>query len=315
MRNGNNRLPLVTVAGAFQNGKSTLVNCLLDDQYAPMGKGLRTTTCCSYFRYGEAEVATLVHGKTGKEEVLDRREVIFDPAFSCTGKDYIEITCWKPLLQKAVLADTPGFEANKQDDEAAMSAIHDSDIVVFVHDTKQLDESARHILDMVQDEGKRLLFLLNCKDESYWHPQDNKNAKLAQVLEAQLAEMGWDYFLIRIQGRTVWPCNPLFAWYALGHLQRNLDNQNEQVRKDAEEQIDSIQFFCKKQSRKDPGWTGVKSKELLLNASGILEIRRIIENAAMDPVMRLCADPVGEILALTKQWATQIEASFQQERS
>lgn len=309
MINGNNRLPLVTIAGAFQNGKSTLVNCLLDDQYAPMGKGLRTTACCSYFFYGEAEIAKLVHeGK--KEEVLERREIIFDPSFTCSGKDHLEISCWKPLLQKAVLADTPGFEANKQDDEAAMYAIKNSEIVVFVHDTRQLDESARQILSMVRKEGKRLLFLLNCKDEQHWHPADKKNMDLAQVLENQLAEMGWNESLLCIQGRKVWTCNPVFAWYALGHLQRDLDNCNESIRKDAETQIDTIKFFCKKQSKKDSGWTDVKIKELLLATSGILEIRRAIENAAMVPIINLCTNPMGELKALTEKWSAQIKTHF-----
>lgn len=308
----NMNLPLVTVAGAFQNGKSTLINCLLDDQYAPMGKGVRTTACCSYFRYGEAEVATLVHGETGKEEVLERREVIFEPAFSCTGKDHLEITCWKPLLQKVVLVDTPGFDANKEDDEAARYAIRHSDIVIFVHDTRQLDDPARKILKMVQGEGKHLLFLMNCKDDQNWHPANSRNMRVAETLEAQLQEMGMDDALLRIRGRCVWNCNPLFAWYALGHLQRDLDCRDESVRSDAEDKIDRILFFCRKQVKKDPDWNSKPQKEQLLSASGILEIRRCIESSAATIISNIRLNPAGEARILTDKWAARLQAMFRQ---
>lgn len=312
MKLNNDNLPQTTVAGAFQNGKSTLINCLLDDQYAPMGKGTRTTACCSYFLFGEAEIATFVHGDTGKEEVLDRREDIFDPAFSCTGKDYLKITCWKPLLQKVILVDTPGFDANKEDDEAARNAVRKSEIVIFVHDTRQLDESARQILKTIQREGKHLLFLMNCKDDLHWHPSDEKNMHLAGVLENQLQEMGLDDSLLRINGRRVWNCNPVFAWYALGHLQRDLDHKDEGIQKDADDMIEKIHHFCKKQCKKDPTWMDKNQKDLLLSASGILDIRRCIENAAATILTNVCLNPSGEVRILTDKWASQLQAMFRQ---
>lgn len=306
-------LPQTTVAGPFQNGKSTLINCLLDDQYAPMGKGLRTTACCSYFLYGEAEVATLVHdGDEAKREVLERREKIFEPAFSCTGKDYLEITCWKPLLQKVVLVDTPGFDANREDDEAARNAVQNSDIVIFVHDTRQMDDSSRKILNTIKSEGKHLLFLMNCKNEMHWLPDHDKNQQIAATLESQLHEMGMDDSLLRIDGKCVWPCNPVFAWFALGHLQRDLDHRDEGTRKDAEDLIDKIQYFCKKQSQKDPTWANRNQKEQLLSASKIPEVRRCIENAAATIFTSISLNPGGEVRILTDKWDAQLQAMFQQ---
>ncbi len=300
-----NRVPKIAVVGAFQNGKSTLVNCLLDDKYSPMGKGVRTTACCTYFLYGEAEIAKLCHGVTQKSEILDRREAIFGSGFSCDGSDYLEISCWKPILQKAILIDTPGFDANKRDDEAAQDAINKSDIIIFVHDARQLDDCAFRILKRIQRAGKRLLCLMNCTNPQNWHPSDKWNLEISRVIESQLSEIGYDSSLIRIQERKVWTCNPVFAWYALGHLQRDLDSNQESVKSDAKDLFDDVMYFCKKRK-----WAHAEQKKQLLTASGVLEIRRIIENSSMASLWNLCKSPFDEVRALTEKWTLVLKNVF-----
>lgn len=300
--NGVHRSIVVTVVGAFQNGKSTLVNCLLDDKYAPMGNGTRTTACCTYFRYGAAEIAKLFH--SAKEvHILERREAIFESSFKCCGTDWLEISCWKPILQKAILVDTPGFDANEEDDAVAQNAIDKSDIVIFVHDARQLDDCAFRILRNIQDSGKRLLFLMNCKNQQNWHPSDKKNLEIAQVIESQLSENGFDASLIRINGRKVWPCNPLFAWYALGHLQRDLDSGQENVKNDANDLMDDIKHFCKKKK-----WKNLyEQKEQFMTGSGILEVRDTIERASMASLWYLCGNLNAELQALTETWSARLK--------
>ena len=295
-------LPKIAVVGAFQSGKSTLVNCLLDGKYAPMGKGLRTTACCTYFLYGEAETVKLFHGDLQKSEVLDRREAIFGPDFTCGGTDFLEISCWKPILQKAVLIDTPGFDANGEDDTVAGKAIRKSDIIVFVHDAKQLDDCDLRILKDIREAGKRLLFLMNCNNRQNWHPDDEGNRRVSEAIEAQLSDIGFDAPLIRIQGRQVWAFNPVFAWYALGDLQRDLDSNLQNVRNDAEALTGDISAFCKKRK-----WEPSVQKERLLSGSGVLEIRRAIEDAAMAPLWELYTNRTAELQALTRKWSTRMK--------
>jgi hypothetical protein len=290
------KLPQTVVAGEFQNGKSTLINCLLDDKYAPTGNGLRTTGCCSYFRYGEAEVARLV-SRSGTEKFLDRREDIFDSSFDCFPSDHLEITCWKPLLQHAVLADTPGFGVDSCDDRTAEEAVEHSDIVLFLHASTALSESAVRMLQLFREKGKHLFFLFNCKDESKWDPASPKNQEICQIIEAQLRGMGILDALIPIGGKKVWPCNPLWAWYALGHLQRDLDSPFENVREDAQEKIESIYSFCKKRKLPLQG-----NKQQLLRMSGLLEIRRSVEQVASTLMGNMISDSAGEIRNLTGNW-------------
>lgn len=73
--------PVVAIVGGFQIGKSTLVNCLLDDRYAPTGKGLRTTAASTLFRYGEAEEVWLFHGNNpaGERLAIRFRNGIIEP--------------------------------------------------------------------------------------------------------------------------------------------------------------------------------------------------------------------------------------------
>jgi len=293
--------PQVTVAGCFQNGKSTLLNCLLDDKYAPMGKGVRTTACCSRFFYGEAEIVKLVHDDIGKEEVLDRIEAIFQQDFRCSPQDHIEITCWKPLLKRIVLVDTPGFDANQVDDHIAQTALEKAAFILFLHDSRQLDQCSIRILQFLRSQGKRILFLMNCKNEQHWAPQDPANDKIRKTLEVQLKEIGMIDSLLPIQECLVWPCNPVFSWYAQGHLQRDLDNRDDSIRKDAEELLESIDYFCKKKK-----WSASVQKDTLLKHSGILEIRKAVEEAAITPLKMACNNPMAEIKTLAELWSNRI---------
>ena len=294
------KVPQTVVAGEFQNGKSTLINCLLDDKYAPTGNGLRTTGCCSYFRYGEAEIAKLIR-RTGEEIILDRREDIFDSAFTCKQSDYLEITCWKPLLERAVLVDTPGFGVDYGDDMIAAEAIEKSDIVLFLHASTALGERARAMLQLFREKGKHIVFLFNCKDESKWEPSAPKNQEICRNIEAQLKTMGLFDSIIQVGGNKVWPCNPLWAWYALGHLQRDLDSPFSNVKEDAEEKLDSIDYFCRKKQLPQKG-----NKQLLLQMSGVLEIRRCVECVSATLMGNMINDPVGEVRNLTGNWLARI---------
>lgn len=275
------KLPKITIAGEFQNGKSTLVNCLLGAKYAPTGHGCRTTSCCTHFLYGETNTAPRqIYGATPSE-------------------NYLEVTCNRPILKDAILIDTPGFDANNDDDEAAKDAIRKSDIIIFVHGFGQLGEKSFRILKTIQSAGKRILFLMNCMDKLHWDPQNKKNMELIDIIESQLSSAGIDASLIRIQERKVWPVNPIFAWYATGRLEWDLHSPNKETRKDAEELIDDIQFFCKKKK-----WQ--YSLQKLETESGIPEIRRVIEEAAIMPLKELCENMEQELQALTERWTSRL---------
>ncbi len=226
--------PVVAIVGGFQIGKSTLVNCLLDDRYAPTGKGLRTTAASTLFRYGEAEEAWLFHGDNPQGERLARRQDVFDPSREVAPDDWFRISAWKPVLQNVDIVDTPGYNAQDADDKSASAAIAASSVVVIVQAAKTMDDLCRAIVREACVPGKRCLFLLNCTNPECWSPDDPHNAEICAAIEAELTSMGVSDFFLRIGERLVHPVNALWAWYATGQSSRDLQSPEETVRHNAE---------------------------------------------------------------------------------
>ena len=237
--------PVVAIVGGFQIGKSTLVNCLLDDRYAPTGKGLRTTAASTLFRYGESEEAWLFHGNNPDGGRLARRQDVFDPSRVVGPDDWFRISAYKPLLQFIDVVDTPGYNAHDGDDKSASAAIAASSVVVIVQEAKAMGDVCRKIVREACVPGKCCLFLLNCTNPECWSPDDPQNAEIGSAIEAELASMGVADFFLRVGERLVHPVNALWAWYATGQLSRNLDSPDERVRRDAERVEKRIRCYAK----------------------------------------------------------------------
>ncbi|MGI5868156.1 MAG: dynamin family protein [Kiritimatiellia bacterium] len=297
---GTQKTPVAVVAGAFQNGKSTLVNCLLDGNYARMGQGCRTTVCCTRFVYGEAEEARLFRGlDDASGTVLERREDIFAPSFKVSGEDCIEIACWKPMLKRVGLIDTPGFDATTEDDATAKRALAEADIVLIVHGAKGLDEPTRRLAQEVFQSGKKAFFLCNCMTFDNWSPADKANVDICESIAAELDSMGVSSMLVPIENRLAWPCNPLWAWYAMGHLQRGLDSASKEEQDDARAAVRRIQGYW---SEEHP----TIDKRAILEASGILPVRRALEDIAGSLSDAFCQDPGKDVKALASAWMRRI---------
>lgn len=261
--------PAVAIVGGFQIGKSTLVNCLLDDRYAPTGKGLRTTAASTLFRYGEAEEAWLFHGDNPDGERLARRQDVFDPSREVGPDDWFRISAYKPVLQYVDVVDTPGYNAQDADDKSASAAIAASSVVVIVQAAKTMDDVCRAIVREACVPGKRCLFLLNCTNIECWSPDDTHNAEICAAIEAELASMGVADYFLRIRERLVHPVNALWAWYATGQSARDMDSPDERVRKDAERAERQIRRYAKDElGIEDP------SPSAIMERCGFPELRR-----------------------------------------
>ena len=275
----------VAVCGDFQGGKSTLVNCLLDDKYCQTGKGgggLRTTPCSTIFSYDQVEIAEWIR-QGRRHQLFDRREDIFDASKFSPGKnDWVEITCWKPLLENINLVDTPGFDANHADDMKAEEAIKASDYIVFLHSSgKTLSQQSIDKLKKIVGLGKEFFFIYNCLPKNgilSWNPNNENNKKKYGEILSQLDSLGLSKYIIPIEREKIFPCNPIFAWYAMGHLQRDLDSKDLQEKGDAESYIEDIAEFWKTlkgRFREKKLATKIDKKELL-ELSGVVEIRKAI---------------------------------------
>lgn len=269
--------PLLAVVGEYQQGKSTLINCLLDDPYAPTGKGLTTTKALSYYRFGEAEEAWISRDNGKSREQLTRREILYDQneleSMGWAGHNRIEITCWKPLLARIDLLDTPGFNAYEQDDRLALTGVEEADTLAVVVADKQLSSSEIRLLDEIVRRRKRYVVIVNCRTFEHWDPEHETNIDICSEISAQLMSKG--HQPIDIGGHpAIWPCNLLWAWHALGHLWRETDLLDDSRGNDAKMKMKMINAHFKDSSRYEHP---PKPRELM-SFSKFLTIRKAIES-------------------------------------
>lgn len=199
----------ITIAGRFQQGKSTLLNCLLEGEFAETGNGLRTTACNTVYRYGTQFRKQFIRhdGKIFQE--IPGEKKTFHP------DDRVEVEIPHELLQTVSLIDTPGKNADAKDDDMAANAIEKTDAVLLLLAEKTLGACDMEILQTCRRKNKRVIMLFNCKNNEIWHPAEEQNQKLCEVIEAQVKNAGLDRLLLNTFGKNVFPCNLYWAWCAL----------------------------------------------------------------------------------------------------
>ena len=104
----------IGVVGEFQNGKSTFVNCLLDDLVARTGGyGLSVTSTNTVYEYGNVQNVSYL----SNSEILGNCRLVdfLNGDFGPLGVEKVVVSLWKPVLNKINIIDTPGFNANEVD--------------------------------------------------------------------------------------------------------------------------------------------------------------------------------------------------------
>lgn len=259
----------VVVVGRFQTGKSTLINCLLDERIAPTGgKGVATTQIQTIYQYGQRfmlEVAK--HG--AKAGVQDWLETDFRPDDFIYGAEGFEsiaaakVSLWKPLLQHVNLIDTPGIDANEQDTGRAMIALDKADFVLVLLENHGMRDSELHLLSEIRERCLPFSVIVNCRinEGKFWHP--GHNAEIVEDIETQLANHGITPVPVT-GGKSVWPCNLIWFWHSTSKLY--CDDMAEKTNED-------IWYFFREQIR--PRKT--VPANLTQKESNFLELRRFLE--------------------------------------
>ena len=281
-------VPLCVIVGGYQCGKSTLVNCLLDGVYTPMGRGVATTRHNLRFSYGEREGAW-VFPQAGEARELGSREELFAQEGSFSPGDVFCITAWKPLLQRVKLVDTPGFGECEEVDRIGNQALEEAELAILVMGSgKSLDETTRNYLRRLYDQGKKGMVLFNCTNEQRPSPQENE--EICQVVSDELLEAGVADCLLPIEGKLVYPVNALWAWYALGYLQREAPRRARAIDRYWEEE----------------GLDIAAGRDGILEASGVLKVRKTLENWLDFSVDHLVHNHSQELSAWISRWRKEI---------
>ncbi len=256
--------PRIGVLGSFQNGKSTLVNCLLGDFVARPGSGLSTTKRITNYRFGEVN-KVIGYTQDGSAEELSLKNFLEqdNPKFIS-----FDIEMWKPILEKVTIVDTPGFNANEADTNTLEKSLYEISYAIFViNNNKAVGAAELDLLDMLNDYRIPFVIVMNCTDTYKWAPFHEENINLAKDNEGRMQILGfqWD---ASIEEQHIHISN--FAWFSYAT------------------DILSKQMYWEKELHTEFGTFSIMNmmaqKEFsfdsksLIEASGILPIRHFLSN-------------------------------------
>ncbi len=197
----------VGILGEFQSGKSTLINCLLENRIALSGNGISTTKqIVKYFYSDKISIRNINKTNSPIKRLKDfSRLKISDKDF------YYEIGLPSPILKEIELWDTPGLNADERDDEVAAYCLDELDYVIILIGGHRgaLTTSEKKLIGMVSNKNIPYIVVFNFQESSNiaWDTYSKRNDSLRKNL---LAEM-------KILGSTktfILPINTAWFWYS-----------------------------------------------------------------------------------------------------
>lgn len=231
----------VGIVGAFQNGKSTFVNCLLDDLVARTGgEGVSVTSVNTKYVYGEMQSVTylsrsrVVHRTTLKEFIETKKFPM--------SVDEIYVTLWKPILRKINVIDTPGFNANEEDSSMAISSLNGVDVAIVVINNRGLSSVELTIIKKLKERNIPFYILMNCMNVGgkSWLPESNFNKEKCDNIIASLETK--NLIPQKINGQAIWIANFLWFWYVSEQYQCDMGDKRETL-------LDDIECYARKNDR------------------------------------------------------------------
>ncbi len=160
---------LVTVMGEFSSGKSSFVNAFLGHEIAATGI-TPTTATINVVKYGRERGGRII-GHDGSVRTLDVEELYealhaLEPE-AVRAIERVEILFPLPLLERVNIVDTPGLNSIvPEHEEVARGFISRADAVIWVFTAGQGGKaSERAALESIRGEGKRVLGVLNKRDQ------------------------------------------------------------------------------------------------------------------------------------------------------
>lgn len=224
----------IGIIGCFQNGKSTCVNCLLDDVVARTGDGLSTTSINTIYTYGDIqEVNYYSNNRIVKTSQLNE---FLQMSEYPEGVDRIVVTLWKPLLKDINLVDTPGFNANETDDATALASLDGIDAAIVVVTNKGISTKENEIIVELYKRNIPYFLLMNCVEEGgKWNPNSDSNRRKVEDIQQTLRIT--DRLPSPINNQYVVPVNFLWFWYASGQYVNESSEKFHQIERDIKEYL------------------------------------------------------------------------------
>lgn len=176
--------PTITIFGNFQNGKSTLVNCLLKSDMAKVGGvGLSVTRNNTRYIYGN-DLRYAIRRSDGSESIIiDEWEL---DSLGC--RDEVIIYMPNRLLQVFDLVDTPGYNASEHDNSVADSIIKHTDFAILLVHNKGLSDNEKEIARKLSSADIPFIVVMNCYNDIFeqWIPSHRSNDIIAETIKSEL---------------------------------------------------------------------------------------------------------------------------------
>lgn len=204
--------PTVAIVGGFQQGKSTLVNCLLGEECAVIGNNMATTIGCVKYEFGKKRGWFAVN-KDGKEKSLSQNDFfgLTNQQNKKTAKNivYFRVVMPIPFLESVDLIDTAGFGNNEEDNAATLKILKDVSFVVVVTSFKAgQGEEFAEIVRRVRGNSRPFSVVVNNFDSRGLKKKDD----FIQGLNNIYARVK-DQNPVPIIGEPLIVINTLWGWY------------------------------------------------------------------------------------------------------
>lgn len=208
--------PTIGIFGNFQNGKSTLINCILKDSIAKVGgKGMSVTDVNTRYTYGPRLVKTIKRNETQEIKNNDNYRT-----FSVSDHvDEIVYQLENNALKEFDLLDTPGIDANDQDTEMAMNAITKCNFAILVLRNKTISQQEKKLAKSLYTNNIPFVVLINCYYdvgiEGSWQATSKHNMQIGKDIMADLKLLGITLFRVKGYPQLL-IVNLIWKWISLG---------------------------------------------------------------------------------------------------
>lgn len=217
--------PIIALYGGYQVGKSTLMNCLSEKYVSLAGKGLATTSLTSRYRYGNRDTLRYQSVQGGLRDTslaeIRNRDFIRNIDTRCGFS--LEAETSAKILRLFDIVDTPGYDANDEDNAVALRALGHIHYMLFVVPNRGMTQAEKELLLTISRREIPVSILMNCsvgRREERWIPEHEWNKEIAASCESWLTSMGISP--IPIKGNAVYLCNFLFFWSQMEDFQRSV---------------------------------------------------------------------------------------------
>lgn len=209
----------VGIVGCFQNGKSSLINCLLENRVAVSGNGDSTTKQIIKYCYA---AKPMIYKRSGSKKTSVSIDCYLS-GFLDKNVTHYEVGLPIEFLKDIELLDTPGFDANDRDDQITTDCLKELDCVIVLLGGSRggLKAAEKAILQTIQLHQLPFAVIYNSQAvcDAQWAPHSEENRTLRHATAAEMRMKGLDGG-VKIGDEMIVAVNTAWFWYSLMHDKR-----------------------------------------------------------------------------------------------